>query len=179
MHNISNLFYFVTTLYMFRMVCPSVIRSLRQVLWLLAVTEPIWHIPEAVCTVLDSWWWTERPSETSRVLFQNKINLRYCTSSWFYYRNILRCTVLQTSKEKIISVAKTCNVKSIHIHLKFIHQRSACDGNGHELQHQTHWGSKCTTTVNAVHTFPSFSIILVVGWDFELLDTATYSTSLW
>jgi len=22
-----------------------------------------------------------------RVLFQNKINLRYCTSGWFYYRN--------------------------------------------------------------------------------------------
>ena len=35
-----------------------------------------WHIPDAVCTVLDSWWWTERPSETCRVLLQNKINLR-------------------------------------------------------------------------------------------------------
>jgi hypothetical protein len=31
------------------------------------------------------------------VLFQNKINLRYCASGWFYYRNILRCTDLQTS----------------------------------------------------------------------------------
>jgi len=28
---------------------------------------------------------------------QNKINLRYCVSGWFYYRNILRCTVLQMS----------------------------------------------------------------------------------
>ena len=44
MHNISNLFYFGTTLYMFRTVSPSIIRSLRlyirhhtiQVLWLLA-----------------------------------------------------------------------------------------------------------------------------------------------
>jgi len=45
----------------------------------------IWY--DAVCTVLDSWWWAERPSETCRVLFQNKINLRYCASSWFYYRN--------------------------------------------------------------------------------------------
>jgi len=43
-HNISNLFYFGTTLYMFRTVSPSIIRSLRlyiqhhniQVLWLLA-----------------------------------------------------------------------------------------------------------------------------------------------
>ena len=50
MHNISNLFYFGTILYMFRMVSPS---------------------------------------ETCRVLFQNKINLRYCASGWFYYRNIL------------------------------------------------------------------------------------------
>jgi ABC-type siderophore export system fused ATPase/permease subunit len=49
MHNISNLFYFVTTLYMFRTVFPSVIRSLRlyiqhqvyfmQVLWLLLAGE--------------------------------------------------------------------------------------------------------------------------------------------
>ena len=46
MHNISNLFYFGITLYMFRTVSPFIIRSLRlyipyqvdviQVLWLLA-----------------------------------------------------------------------------------------------------------------------------------------------
>jgi len=28
----------------------------------------------------------ERPSETCKVLFQNKINLRCCASGWFYYR---------------------------------------------------------------------------------------------
>jgi len=27
-------------------------------------------MPIAVCTVLDSWWWTEKLSETCRVLFQ-------------------------------------------------------------------------------------------------------------
>jgi len=112
MHNISNLFYFGTTPYMSWTVFPSIIRSLRlyiqyqvyavQVLWLLqAATEPVRHIPDAVCTVLDSWWWTERPSETCRELFQNKINLRYCASGWFYYRNILRCTVLQTSNSEL------------------------------------------------------------------------------
>ena len=47
MHNISNVFYFGTTLYMFRTVSPSIIRSLRlyiqhqvyviHVLWLLAL----------------------------------------------------------------------------------------------------------------------------------------------
>ena len=50
MHNIPNLFYFGTTLYMFRAVFPSIIRSLRlyiqhqayviQVLWLLATKQP-------------------------------------------------------------------------------------------------------------------------------------------
>jgi len=48
MHNISNLFYFVTTLYMFRTISSSIIRSLRlyiqhhtiQVLWLLASKQP-------------------------------------------------------------------------------------------------------------------------------------------
>ena len=105
MHNISNLFYFGTTLYMFRTISPSIIRSLRlciqhviQVLWLQAATEPVW---QSVCTVLDSWWWTERLSETCRLSFQNKINLRYCASGWFYYRNILRCTVPQTSNISI------------------------------------------------------------------------------
>jgi len=46
MYNISNLFYFATTIYLFRTVSPSIIRSLRlyiqhqvhviQFLWLLA-----------------------------------------------------------------------------------------------------------------------------------------------
>jgi hypothetical protein len=48
MHNIPNLLYFGTMVYMFRMVSPSIIRSLRlyiqhhtmQVLWLLASKQP-------------------------------------------------------------------------------------------------------------------------------------------
>jgi hypothetical protein len=48
MHNISLLFHFGTTLYIFRTVFPSIIRSLRlyiqhhniQVLWLLASMQP-------------------------------------------------------------------------------------------------------------------------------------------
>jgi len=28
------------------------------------------NVPIAVCTVLDSWWWTEKLSKTCRVLFQ-------------------------------------------------------------------------------------------------------------
>ena len=88
--NFSSLFYFGITLYMFWTVFPSIISSglyIQQqvyqtgtVVCLLATaskqtTVPVWHIPVAVCTVLNSWWWTERPSKTCRVLFQNKINL--------------------------------------------------------------------------------------------------------
>jgi len=31
------------------------------------VAVSVWHIPVAVCTVLNSWWWTKRTSETCRV----------------------------------------------------------------------------------------------------------------
>ena len=60
--NVSNLFYFGMTLYMFQTVFPSIIRSTR-----LYIQQQIllsaWQMPVAVCTVLNSWWWTERPSE--------------------------------------------------------------------------------------------------------------------
>jgi len=32
--------------------------------------KPVWHIPIAVYTVLDSSWWTESLSERCRLLFQ-------------------------------------------------------------------------------------------------------------
>jgi len=55
MHNISHLFYFGTTFYMFRTVFPSIMRSLRlyihhqvyvlQVLWLLASGNEFHLVP--------------------------------------------------------------------------------------------------------------------------------------
>jgi hypothetical protein len=54
MHNISNLFYFGTTIYMFRAVFPYIIKSIRlyiqhqiyviQVLWLLASGNEMEHL---------------------------------------------------------------------------------------------------------------------------------------
>jgi len=70
--NPSNLFYFGMTLYMFRTVFPSIIRSSKLYIQQQA---SVWQMPVAVCTVLNSWWWTKRPSETCRMSFQNKINL--------------------------------------------------------------------------------------------------------
>jgi len=64
--NVSNLFYFGMTLYMFRTVLPSIIWSSRLY---------IQQQASAVCTVLNSKWWVEGPSETCRVSFENKINL--------------------------------------------------------------------------------------------------------
>jgi hypothetical protein len=58
--------------------------------------SPVWHIPMAVYTVLDSWWWTENLSETCKVLFQKQI-WEISASRWFYCKNISRCTVLWMS----------------------------------------------------------------------------------
>ena len=79
------LFYFGMTLYMFRMVFPSIISSSRLYIQLsnryccLPASKhtavSFWQMLVAVCTVLNCWWWTERPSETCRVSYQHKINL--------------------------------------------------------------------------------------------------------
>ena len=80
--NVSNLFYFGMTVYMFWTVFPSIIRSswlyIQQQAYvkkILLSACHIWHMPVAVCTVMNSCWWKERRSETCRVSFQNKINL--------------------------------------------------------------------------------------------------------
>ena len=74
------------TLYMLRTVSPSVVQdgtysnrhlSNRYCCLLASIQTAVsvWQMTVAACTVLKSWWWTERPSETCRVSFQNKINL--------------------------------------------------------------------------------------------------------
>ena len=50
----------------------------------------------SVCTVKNSLWWTEELYETCRVLFQKQI-WEISVSSWFYYKNLSRCTVTLTS----------------------------------------------------------------------------------
>ena len=46
--------------------CPKHIQASKQ------SPKPVWHIPIAVCTVLDSWWWTEELSETRTIYPKNK-----------------------------------------------------------------------------------------------------------
>jgi len=59
-NSFSNLFYFGTTLYVICLVFPSIIRSSRLYI---QQQLSVWHTPVAVCTVLNSWWWMERPSK--------------------------------------------------------------------------------------------------------------------
>jgi hypothetical protein len=80
-------------LYMFRTVPLSVIRSLftvnSAVVYVIqvcrqlssrcicscskAVYKPVWHMPLPSVHWINSWWWTDELSETSRVSCQNKI----------------------------------------------------------------------------------------------------------
>jgi len=62
----------------------------------------------AVCTVLNSWCWTDRPPGTSRVYFSKK-KKRNRASGWFYYRNISRCTVPCTSIFFYVKALGTCS----------------------------------------------------------------------
>jgi len=55
-------------------------------------------IPDAVCTVLCSWWWAEEPPETCRTIYRNKqikktLHLVGCTLEIYW-----RCMDIWTSK---------------------------------------------------------------------------------
>jgi len=56
------------------------------------------HTASGICTILDSWWWTERPFKTSRVLLQNKINLRnWCILLVLLQKYITMHSLINTS----------------------------------------------------------------------------------
>jgi hypothetical protein len=42
-----------------------------EMLYLQAAGEA-WQVPDAVYTVLSSWWWAEEPPETCRAFHRNK-----------------------------------------------------------------------------------------------------------
>jgi len=71
-------------LHMFQTVLLSIIRSFP-------LYAQQWYMSYrfAVCTVENTWWWTEELSETCRVSFQNKKNWEISTSSWFYYKKFI------------------------------------------------------------------------------------------
>jgi len=73
--NVSTFIYFCKTFYMFRTVFPSIIRSSKLHIQRQVFVRPI---PDAVCAVLISLWWTEKPSETCRTSYRN------VASCWLY-----------------------------------------------------------------------------------------------
>jgi len=98
-------FIFGIKLYMFRTVPLSIIRSfftaytatvyVIQVCWQLAsCQQTCMTYTIALCTVKNSWWWTEELSETCRVLFRKWI-WEICASSWFYYKNLTQCVAVK------------------------------------------------------------------------------------
>ena len=82
MHQVLK-FFFGMKLYMFRTVPLSIIRTAACSCQQTCMTYTI-----AVCTVKNSWWWTEELSETCRVLFQEWI-WEISASSWFYYKKFI------------------------------------------------------------------------------------------
>jgi len=64
----------------------------------------------AACTVKNSWWWTEKLSETCRVLFQ-KLTWEISASSWFYYKNIIFITPFYARVLRCISYLSEVNYK--------------------------------------------------------------------
>jgi len=73
----------------------------------------------AVCTVKNSWWWTEKLSETFKVLFQ-KLIWEISASSLFYYKNLSRCTVNWTSNS--IRFWQRC----VTINIMWLHELPSC-----------------------------------------------------
>ena len=87
----------------------------------------VWHMPVAVCTVMISWWWTERPSETCRVFFKDKISWDIGAFCLNYYRIILRCTALWKSKQ-VGCVIKHRSTQNEKINLKtLVFNDQCCD----------------------------------------------------
>jgi len=78
---LSQIIYSFKTLYMFRKVFSSIIRSSKlcmqqqvyvKQLLLPAASSSCLTYTVAVYTVLSSWWWTERPFETFTDIYKNK-----------------------------------------------------------------------------------------------------------
>ena len=67
----------------------------------------------------NSWWWTGELSETCTVLFRKEI-WEISATSWFYYKNLSRCTVTWTSNLVIISTTLVLLLKVVWSHGQWI-----------------------------------------------------------
>ena len=96
----------------------------------------------AVCIVKNSWWWTEELSETCRVLFQKQI-WEIGASSWFYYKNLSRCTVTWTSNSELKYAAIFFPVAQPYFVLNSVLVRNALKPSVQGFGGET-WGKEAT-----------------------------------
>jgi len=63
-------------------------------------SKQAWHIPDAVCTVLSSWWWAEKPPETCRAAFLKLWSADHKWSSGSALVVLLDWTLVQKRQKK-------------------------------------------------------------------------------
>ena len=106
---------------------------------------------DAVCSVLNSWWWMERLSETCTVIF-NK--LKNCASSWIYYRKKTNCNTIYEKTWKLcvrIMSSTFDNMITVVIHISFHSTNRGKQTPVHGLMNRTksiHISWQETTTMN-------------------------------
>ena len=102
----------------------------------------VWQIPDAVCAVLSSWWWTEKPSETCRASHRNKQIVKRCIllairwksvcASCYTVPSIWDCTYLFCQQHKrrsfLCALQATYTLQS-HFHSIFWISRITIFGN--------------------------------------------------
>ena len=77
-------------------------QSVRYMSSLLAKcsSKQAWHIPDAVCTVLSSWWWVEKPPETCRAAILKLWSAEHKWSSDSALVVLLDWTLVQKRQKK-------------------------------------------------------------------------------
>ena len=102
-----------------------------------AAYKPVWHIPLLSVQWINSWWWTEKLSETCRVSWQNKFVklvhlVRFITKKCYdarpherkiycvSFRKLLICTGMYTSNVHIRSMSVGSIVSVLHCMLSIL-----------------------------------------------------------
>jgi len=110
--NVSQFISFCKALYMFQTGFPSIIRGSKlhiqsQVL--------VWQIPDAVCAVLSSWWWTESPSEICRASFFYELDAQILYLNTFItFLYMFRALLCSSSGGQIVLVQHLVSSLSIY-----------------------------------------------------------------
>jgi hypothetical protein len=136
-------------------------------------SKQVWQIPDAACTDLSSWWWSENPLET-------------CTALTIIKSIIQRCILLVMLKNNIVWLT-TCTLKSdqnkIRFELDFCRTYPGCKFLSHILRSEFRFPLR---RIN----FCKYLLVLLVRmsvsqtWTVRFLSASTYTAcvsavSLW